>query len=107
MTLYREAAVLGNEILQIGLVDTLEQLFKGGGPEIRQHNQHPLAGAQPDVGLGHGGGVSGKQHPAVFHPDIVQAHSAKFLAGNALQAEQAGHGKFKLVHSSSVFSLRE
>ena len=107
MALHREPAVFGDKILQAGPVNALEQLFKGFRLEIRQHQQHPLAGAQTHVGLGHGIGVSGEQHPAVFHPDILQAQPSQLVTGNALQAEQAGHRKFKLIHSSSVFvSLR-
>ena len=104
VTLHRERPVLGDVVFQLRAVNPLKQLFKGGCLEIRQHQQHPLAGAQAHVGLGQRPLVSGKQHPAVLHPDVFHIQSAQLVAGNALQAEQRRHGKFKIRHS---FSFKE
>ena len=90
----REGPVFGDEAFQLRFINTLEQLFKGGGLEVRQDDQHPLAGAQADIGLGKGALVPGKQHPAVFHPDVGDIQPPQLVAGNALKPEQAGDGKF-------------
>ena len=76
------------------MVDPLKQLFKGLSRGVRQHDQHPFAGAQADIGLGHVPRFSGKQHPAVFHPDVGDIQPPQLVAGNALKPEQAGDGKF-------------
>ena len=102
VALHREIAVLGDKVLQIGLVDPLKQLFKGGGLEICQRQQHPLAGAQADIGPGHGGLVAGKQDAAIFHPDIFNVQPPQFVACQSFQAKQAGNGKFKIRHSTSI-----
>ena len=84
------------------MVHTLEQLFKGFGLELGQHQQNPLAGPQADVGLGQTPAVAGKKDPAVFDPDIFHIHPAQLVAGNALQSEKTGYRKFKLTHNSSI-----
>ena len=70
VALHRELAVSGNEILQIGVIYALEQLLEGGGLEIRKGQQHPLAGAQTDICLGHGTFVAGEENTAILHPDV-------------------------------------
>ena len=75
------------------MVDSLKQLLKGLRREIRQHDQNPLPGAQADIGLGHVPDFSGKQYPAVFHPDVGDIQPPQLVAGNALKPEQAGDGK--------------
>ena len=96
MPLHGEAAVFGDEVLQIGADNPLKQLLKGGGPEIRQHQQHSFAGAQADIRLGHLPDAAGKQHPSVLHPDILCIHPAQLVTGQSLQPEQAGDGKFQI-----------
>ena len=103
MPLHGEGTVSGDEALQLRFINTLEQLFKGGGLEVRQDDQHPLAGAQADIGLGKGALVPGKQHPAVFHPDILNVQPPQFVSCQALQAKQAGNGKFHFFHRFSHF----
>ena len=78
------------------MIDPLEQFFKALGRELCQYQQHPLAGPQADVGLDHIPFFSGKQHPAVFHPDIFHAQPAQFITGNAFQAKKAGDCVFVL-----------
>lgn len=90
MTLHREAAVFGDKIFQICMVDSLKQLFKGLSREVRQHDQHPFAGAQADIGLGHVPRFSGKQHPAVFHPDVGDIQPPQLVAGNASSPNRQG-----------------
>ena len=102
VALHRELAVPGKEPLQRGIVDTLEQLLKGGGLEVGNGDQHTFTGAQADIGLGHGGFVAGEEDPAVLHPDVFQVQPTQLVTGNALQTKQAGHGKFKLIHITSV-----
>ena len=99
MALHGEGTVPGDIVFQITVVHALEQLFKGGGLEIRQHDQHTLAGAQAHIGLGHGGFVAGKQHPAVLHPDVFDIQPAQLVTGDALQSKQTGDGKFKVRHN--------
>ena len=107
MALHRESAVFGDIILQIGLINALEQFFKSLGRKIRQHQQHPLTGTQPDIGLGQRSLVAGEQHPAVLHPDIFHIHSLQFVTRQTFQAEQAGYRKFKFRHSSSISNTLE
>ena len=104
VALHREGAVRGNEGLQRGRQNALEQLLKGLGLEVCQDGQHPLAGAQADVGFGHGRGVSGEGHPAVFRLYILQVQPPQLVCRDALQTEQAGHGKLEFGHSSSQMS---
>ena len=101
MTLHRELTVLGDEILQICMVNTLKKLLKGSGFKVCQDQQHPFAGAQAHIGLSHGGFVAGKQHTAVLNPDIVDIQPAQLVTGQTLQSKQTGYGKFILIHSSS------
>ena len=70
MAFHRKRTILGDEILQIGIVNPLKQLLKGSRSEISQHQQHPLAGAQAHVGLRQRPHIAGKQHPAVLHANI-------------------------------------
>ena len=93
VTLHRELTVLRDEILQIGAVDTLKQLLKGLRLKLRQHDHHPLAGAQPDIGLGEGIFVAGEKHPAVFYPDIFHVHSSQFVTRQTFQSKQGGDDK--------------
>ena len=102
MTLYGEITVSWDEILQIRPVNPLKQLLKGCCFEVRQRQQHPLTGAQAHVGFRQRPGIAGKQHPPVLHANVFQIHPAQLVAGNALQPEQGGDGKFKIRHSSSV-----
>ena len=104
VALHREYTVSRDVILQVGLVHPLEKLLEGGGLEVCQHDQHPLAGAQTHVGLGQGQTVSGKQHPAVFHPDILHVQPSQLVPCQALQAKEAGYGKFHFVHRLLSFS---
>ena len=101
VALHGERAVLGDIALQRAAVHALEQLLEAARREVRQDDQHPLAGAQAHIGLGHGPLVPGKQDTPVFHPDVLQAHSFQLVPRQALQAEQAGNGKFHLIHTSS------
>ena len=103
VALYREGAVLGNIGFQRGIVNPLEQFFKGCGPEIRQDDEHPLAGAQAHIGLGQGPLVAGEQHPAVFHADVVHVQPPQLVSRQALQAKETGDGKFHLIHIHSRF----
>ena len=102
MALDGESSVFGDKVLQIGPVDPLKQLFKGRCFEIGKHQQHPLAGAQADIRFCQRPLVAGEQHPAVLHPDIFNIQPAQFVAGNALQPEQGGDGKFKICHKTSI-----
>ena len=102
VTLYGKLAVLGNKILQIGLIHSLKQLFKGLGGKLRQHHHHPFGSAQGDIGLGHGGSITGKQHPAVLHPYIFHTQPAKLVTGDALQTKKAGGYKLQILHRSSI-----
>ena len=103
VTLHRESAVLGDEVFQIGAVHPLEQLLEAFGGEIRQHNQHPLAGTQPHIGLDHGSLVTGKQHPTVFHPDVLNAHAFQLVPRQTFQAKQTGYRKFQICHRFSSY----
>ena len=76
VALHRELTVLRDEILQIGVVNTLKQLLKRLCLKLCQHDHHPLAGAQADVGLGEGILVAGEEDPAVLNPDIFHVHSS-------------------------------
>ena len=101
MALDGELAISGDEIFQIGAVNALEQIFKGGSLEGCQHQQHTLAGTQADVCLGHGPLVTGEEDAAVFHPDIFNVQAAQFVAGDAFQTKQTGNRKFKFRHKYS------
>ena len=99
MALHRELAVLGDEVLQVGIVNPLEQLLKGGSLEVSQGQQDTLAGTQAHIGLSHGGFVTGEQDTAILYPDVFDIQPPQLVTGNALQAKKAGHGKFKIGHS--------
>ena len=98
VTLYGECTISGDIIFQLRLIDALKQFFKSSGLKICQHQQHTLTGAQVHIGPCQSGFITGEENAAVLHPDIFNIQPAQFITGNALQAKQSGHCKFKLRH---------
>ena len=68
--LHRKLAVRGDEVLQGSVVHALKQLLKGLGGKLCQNQQNPLACSQAHIGLCHFRHTAGKEHSAVFCPDI-------------------------------------
>ena len=96
-----ELAIPGDQVLQGQGLDALIERLKGPGLEAAQQQHHPLAHAQAQIGPGHVQKVAGKEGPAVLHPDLREAHPPQLLAHQALQPEEAGHGKGKFLHNCS------
>ena len=92
-------AILGNKLFQRRCQDPLEQFLKAAGLKRSQPQQHPLAGAQADIGPNHCPLIAGAQHPAVFHLYVFHIHTAQLIACQALQAKQTGHRKLHLIHN--------
>ena len=93
VALYRELAVPGDIVLPGHRLHTLEELLKGPHRVPSHQEQHPLAAAQVEVQPGQLPQVPLAQHPAGLRPDLLQAQLSDFVCHQALQAEEAGHGK--------------
>ena len=102
MPLYRELAVFGDKVLQIGVVDALKQLLKAFGRKPGQHHHHTLAGAQAHIGLCQRLFIAGEKNAAILHPDIFHAKPAQFISRQTFEAKQRWRDQFKFTHKSSI-----
>ena len=99
MALHGELAVLGDIVLQIGMVHALEQFFKRLGGKLSQHHHDPLAGTQADICLGQSSLVTGKENSAILHPHIFHIQPAQLVTGDTFQTKQTRNNKLHIRNS--------
>ena len=92
-----KGGVLGDPALPGQSLGLLEKLVKAHGLKAAQLQQHPLAGAQTEVGPGQHRLVAGEIDPAVFGGDLLGVHAAQLLRRQTLQAEETGDAKL-MIH---------
>ena len=71
----------------------LEEFVKAQRLKTAELQQHALAHAQVDVGLGNGLGTAGKIDTAIFRRHVVQPQPPQLVGDRRLKPEQAGDSK--------------
>ena len=100
MALHRKGPLLGDEPLPGQGPGPLEEGVEAVGREAAQADEHPLAGAQVQVGPGDVPGLGGAQHPAVFRLDLFKIQTAQLVGAQSLQPEKGGDGQGEMFQGS-------
>ena len=87
MTRDGEGRVLGNPALPGQGFGLLEEGIEGHGLKAPDFQQHPLAGAQAQIGPHKRGLVSGKADSSVFRGDFLHIHAAQLVCCQTFQPE--------------------
>ena len=97
-----ELPVPGDEALPGQGADAFKERVEVLRLEFAHEDLHPLAGAQPEIGLRRGLPAAGEENTPGLGPHVFTSHVFQLVRRQPLQPEEAGNGKGHVVGHGMV-----